>query len=399
VPGELEVWSTVHTADTPSAPPQTPTSAAAHHHAAARTVRRRKQWAIHAAIVAAMVVGVTAFVSFDKTIELTVDGKTQKVHTFAGTVAGVLAREGITVTDHDSVVPPLDRQVSEGQRIAIRFGRPLDLDVDGSSRRVWVTATSVSEALDELGLRDDNMYVSASRSEPIGRQGLHLRVLTPRDVTVVADGKTRELSTVATSVRQVLLEAGISLGSLDEVGPKLDAAPKDGSTIRVVRVDARRITVKTDIPFEVREIKDKTMFVGDRKIVKPGVKGVKELTLDLVSKDGKVAQKETIASRVLKQPVTQVVRVGTKATQYARTGAENLNWAALAECESGGNPRAVNPAGYYGLYQFNVGTWRSVGGKGMPNDATPREQTYRAQLLYRERGASPWPVCGRHLFS
>jgi uncharacterized protein YabE (DUF348 family) len=391
VPGEHEVWSTVHQAVSKpaatQAAPQVPRG------------RKRKQWVIHAAIVAAMVVGVTAFVSFDKTIELTVDGKTQKVHTFAGTVAGVLAREGINVTEHDSVVPPLDRQVSEGQRIAIRFGRPIDLDIDGTNRRVWVTATNVNEALSELGIRDDNMYVSASRSEPIGRQGLHLRVLTPRDVTVIADGKTRELSTVATSVRQVLLEAGISLGALDEVGPKLDAAPKDNSTIRVVRVDARRITVKTEIPFEVREIKDKTMFVGDRKIVKPGVKGVKELTLDLVSKDGKVAKKETVASRVLKQPVTQVVRVGTKATQYARTGAENLNWAALAQCESGGNPRAVNPAGpYYGLYQFNVGTWHSVGGKGIPIDWPAREQTYRAQLLYKQRGASPWPVCGRNLF-
>lgn len=360
--------------------------------------RCRKQWVVHAAIVAAMVVGITAFVSFDKTIELTVDGQTSKVHTFAGTVAGVLAREGIKVSDHDSVVPPLGRPVAEGQRIAIRFGRPIDLDVDGSARQVWVTATSVSEALSELGLRDDNMYVSASRSASIGRQGFQLRILTPRDVTVVADGKARELSTVATSVRQVLLEAGIVLGAQDEINPQLDAAPKDGSTIKVVRVDARRITVKVDIPFEIKQIPDRTMYRGEQKVIKKGVKGAKELTVDLLSKDGKVAKKDTIASRILRKPVTQVVRVGTKATQFARTGAENLNWAALAQCESGGNPRAVNPAGYYGLYQFNTGTWRSVGGSGLPSNAPAREQTYRAQLLYKERGSSPWPVCGRHLF-
>ena len=395
MPGQLKVWSAVHKSEPTSASSQTPKPTSS----GPGKVRRRRQLAIHAAIVAAMVVGVTAFVSFDKTIELTVDGKTQKVHTFAGTVAGVLEREGITVTEYDSVVPSLDRPVSEGQRIAIRFGRPIDLDVDGSTRRVWVTATSVDSALSELGLRDDNMYVSASRSSAIGREGLKLRILTPRDVTVVADGKTRELSTVATSVRQVLLEAGISLSALDEVGPKLDTAPKDGSTIRVVRVDARRITVKVDIPFEVREIKDRTMFSGERKIVERGQKGVKELTLDLVRRDGKVAQRNTVASRVLKEPVMQVVRVGTKPTQFARTGVENLNWAALADCESSGNPRAVNPAGYYGLYQFNVGTWRSVGGSGMPHDATPQEQTYRAQLLYKQRGAQPWPVCGRRLFS
>ncbi len=77
---------------------------------------------------------------------------------------------------------------------------------------------------------------------------------------------------------------------------------------------------------------------------------------------------------------------------------EGLNWAALARCESGGNPRAVNPAGYYGLYQFSPSTWRSVGGSGLPSRASRAEQTNRAQTLFRRSGSSPWPNCGRHLF-
>ena len=76
--------------------------------------------------------------------------------------------------------------------------------------------------------------------------------------------------------------------------------------------------------------------------------------------------------------------------------ADGLNWAALAKCESGGNPRAVNPAGYYGLYQFSLSTWHSVGGAGNPIDASPAEQTARAQALYARGGASQWG-CGRHL--
>jgi hypothetical protein len=75
-----------------------------------------------------------------------------------------------------------------------------------------------------------------------------------------------------------------------------------------------------------------------------------------------------------------------------------LNWAALARCESGGNPRAVNPAGYYGLYQFTTSTWRSVGGSGLPTRASSGEQTLRAQILFRRSGSGPWPVCGHHLF-
>ena len=95
-----------------------------------------------------------------------------------------------------------------------------------------------------------------------------------------------------------------------------------------------------------------------------------------------------------------VVAVGAGPAEAKRTmtKAAKLNWKALAKCESGNRPRAVNPAGYYGLYQFNKSTWRSVGGKGMPHKASRGEQTKRAQKLYVKRGAKPWPVCGRKLF-
>lgn len=68
---------------------------------------------------------------------------------------------------------------------------------------------------------------------------------------------------------------------------------------------------------------------------------------------------------------------------------------AIAACESGGDPTAVSSGGTYrGLYQFDYGTWASVGGSGDPAAASPAEQTYRAALLYSRSGSSPWPVCG-----
>ena len=68
---------------------------------------------------------------------------------------------------------------------------------------------------------------------------------------------------------------------------------------------------------------------------------------------------------------------------------------AIAACESGGDPSAVDSSGtYYGKYQFDTGTWASVGGSGSPADASEAEQDYRASLLYSRAGSSPWPVCG-----
>lgn len=73
-------------------------------------------------------------------------------------------------------------------------------------------------------------------------------------------------------------------------------------------------------------------------------------------------------------------------------------WDALRNCESGGNYRAVSPSGLYrGAYQFDLGTWATVGGSGDPAVAPPEEQDHRAQVLWSQRGASPWPVCGRYL--
>lgn len=71
-------------------------------------------------------------------------------------------------------------------------------------------------------------------------------------------------------------------------------------------------------------------------------------------------------------------------------------WAQLRDCESGDDYAVAAANGHYGAYQFDLGTWRSVGGTGYPNQASPAEQDYRALYLYRMRGWQPW-TCAREL--
>jgi hypothetical protein len=130
-----------------------------------------------------------------------------------------------------------------------------------------------------------------------------------------------------------------------------------------------------------------------------------------VTVDGKTESKRPVATVVTAQPVTQVVAVGTKSPPAAPTtptppvsggnkpSADGLNWAALAQCESGGNPATNTGNGFYGLYQFDEQTWHAVGGSGLPSDNSAGEQTYRAQILYKQRSDSPWPVCGAKLYT
>ena len=68
--------------------------------------------------------------------------------------------------------------------------------------------------------------------------------------------------------------------------------------------------------------------------------------------------------------------------------------ARIAQCESGGNPRAVSPDGRYrGKYQFSRATWRALGGSGDPARAPEAEQDRLAARLLAREGTSPWPAC------
>ena len=58
-------------------------------------------------------------------------------------------------------------------------------------------------------------------------------------------------------------------------------------------------------------------------------------------------------------------------------------------CESSGNYAINTGNGFYGAYQFDLGTWHALGYSGYPNQA--------AMTLHAQRGWSPWPGCSARL--
>jgi hypothetical protein len=103
-----------------------------------------------------------------------------------------------------------------------------------------------------------------------------------------------------------------------------------------------------------------------------------------------------LRSAALGAGVVAAVMVGSAAPATATPDSSDP-WYRLRMCESGGNYRINTGNGYYGAYQFNIGTWRAYGGTGLPHQASPAEQDHRARLLYQARGWSPWPACSRKL--
>ncbi|MFH8796340.1 ubiquitin-like domain-containing protein [Streptomyces sp. NPDC017941] len=351
-----------------------------------------------ALVVAFLAGGTSAFIANDKAVQLSVDGQSRTLHTFADDVGELLADEGVDVGAHDIVAPATVTALTSGDEVAVRYGRPVQLTLDGQRRNVWTTARTVDGALRQLGVRAEGAYLSASRGKRIARDGLDLDVRTERTVTVMADGRSRTIRTNAATVGEVVEESGVTLRGSDTTSVPAAAFPRDGQTVTVMRISGHQEVREEPIPYVVHRSRDASLPRGTEEVTQAGREGARRITYSVRVVNGVRGRPKRLRSEVVREPQPRIVRVGTKVRPPAVPGAEGLNWGALAACESGGRPRAVDASGTYGgLYQFDTRTWRALGGSGRPQDAPAAEQTLRAKKLYVQRGASPWPHCGRRL--
>ena len=365
------------------------------------------------AAVTVLATGTAVYAQANKTVTLDVDGVASTVTTYSGSVDGLLAQNHVTLGERDSVAPA--GVLRDGADIVVRHAHQVTVMTDGVEQTVWTTALTAAEALDTLSARGADVQLVASRSTERRSPFLALELTGDGPAHVQVDGTTLTAADGSTTVAQVLDQLGITLGDLDTVAVK---PASDGVLVVVSRVVVQDVTTTTEIPAATVTQDDPALVVGKKVVTTQGVAGVRTVVETVTTVDGVETTRVPVSDVVTQAAVDQVVHVGTKpkpvvkaaaaapvaaaaGTPVAAGGASaSLNWAALARCESGGNPTIVSSNGlYYGLYQFTVGTWNAVGGAGLPSQASPDEQTARAMALYDRSGAGQWPVCGKNLFS
>ncbi len=362
--------------------------------------RSRALLTVLVAVVVLAVAGTTVgYAAMRKSVTLSLDGNAQQVTALGGTVGDVLEAEGVTLGDHDFVEPGVDQAVDDGTRISVRFGRPLELNVDGHEQTYWVTATDVSGALQQIGRAFTGAALSVSRGADIDRGGLSLDVATPKKVSVKVGADRAKTQTVAAlDVRDLLDQLDVSVDEDDRVEPALGQALTDGATVVVTRIKVVSKRVKREVvDYETVEQSDPELFSGDTTVVRAGEEGVRDVSYRLTYRNGRLVATKVLRQRVLEQPVDAIVKVGTK-TAAPNFAGGNTVWDALARCESGGNWAINTGNGYYGGLQFSLGTWRAYGGTGLPSQHT---REYQIMIATRLRNASggygAWPACAASL--
>ncbi|MBK8461610.1 MAG: transglycosylase family protein [Nigerium sp.] len=235
-------------------------------------------------------------------------------------------------------------------------------------------------------------------------------------IRIWADNTTHVVRLNEPTVATALAAAHIQLSETDRVTPALDTALNGDKVVSVIRVDVAQETQQVALEFSSTQVKDETLAKGKKKVKTKGEEGVREDVVETVTVNGVVESSTVLSQTVTKEPVNEVVLVGTS-TAPASSGATSRSsdrtsagvttgssgagidlsradmWDRIAQCESGGRWNINTGNGYYGGLQFANASWSSNGGldfAARADLATRAEQITVANRYYAKAGLQPW---------
>ena len=239
------------------------------------------------------------------------NGVESTVATAAKEPMDVLASAGITLEDDDKMDITGFEQ-GEGGKIVISRHNAVNVKFAGNVQNYEVYASTVGEALDEIGLTvGEESNVNYAFSEPV-QDGMVLEIKGAPYVSVKVDGKTVKYAKINGTVRDLVKLAGIELGADDYTKPSLKTALKSNLKVEVFRVSYKTETKSKAIKFKTIKKKDKKMLQGKTKVVTKGKKGSKLVTYKVKYVNGKKNSTKVVKEVVKKKVTNKVVKVGTK---------------------------------------------------------------------------------------
>lgn len=340
-----------------------------------------------------------------KVVRLTVDGKERAVPTRAHTVGDLLKKLGLEVTKNDAIDPSPKTPINgENFKVELRHAKPyVIVDENGERKYATVAGVDLKDAANKAGAHvyfEDIVYAEPTGADDTvsdGFVGTKLIINRATPVVLSLYGKSIVVRSHATTVGGVLKDKGIVLHKGDRVRPKTDTKIKPNLPIFILRKGEKIVSVEKTIPAPVETREDPEAPVGSETVIDPGRPGARIVTYRIKSKDGKEIGRKKIQSIVVTQPKKRIVVVGTKTKGF--DGGFEAALAALRSCE--GSYTSVNPAGYYGAYQFTQSSWNNYAPASYaganPTSAPPAIQDLAARNYYQASGWAPWPNCGAGL--
>ncbi len=339
----------------------------------------------------------TAFADGDgqNLVSVYYDGQNKTIATNATTVREALSKMGVTLQKGDVVEPSADSAITLGVT-NVNVYRALSYEIRDGSKVINTTSgyRSPKKVAEQAGLTvyPEDEIKTERVDEFVQNDSVGQRVVIDRAnaVTVILAGKKFVLRSRAATVGELFAEKKLDVRAQDIVQTPLNTKLENGMTIVVNRTGQRVVTQEQSVGFETIQTVDSTKPVGYSEVQDQGSNGTKVLSYLVTEQDGVEVSRQLLEEKITTNAKPRIIIVGP-------TSAQTDGWAKLRFCESGGNYANKNNPLYRGAYQFSYSTWGNYGGYADPADAPAEVQDAKAMQLFKSRGASPWPVCGRFL--
>lgn len=198
--------------------------------------------------------------------------------------------------------------------------------------------------------------------------------------------KTDEPVVQTSTVSSPKVSAPVKLAAATQ--PAAPAAP--APVIYTVQAGDTLTKIAQDNNSETLRIFYANTDLADPDVINPGQQ------LRIPTADEQLAPRE-VPTNAPVVVATPVAATPAHTAPVARTSnvipSDGSVWDQIAACESGNNWAINTGNGFYGGLQFTLGSWRAVGGSGMPNEASREEQIMRGQMLQARQGWGAWPAC------
>lgn len=200
------------------------------------------------------------------------------------------------------------------------LGNDVELNINGKTKTVFTYEKTVGDFLEKEGIILKNKdFVSPSVDEEI-KGDMKVVITTPKSYHIKDGNKTLIAEANGYTVADVLENLDIKLNKLDRVSLPLDEIAKEGMTIKIDRVVVENVENKIEIPFEIESRENAEMFEGDKNVIAKGEVGQKVESLKNTYVNGVLETTEVVKSEITKDPVKEVVEVGTKKGTVAPNG-------------------------------------------------------------------------------
>lgn len=246
--------------------------------------------------------------ALNRTAVINVDGKSLTVSTMTSDTDEILKNADISVSKYDNV-----SSFEQDGVITVNILRAFPVYVDnGIKRKYIVTGGTVGQLLENEEIAVAENSVVFPDKGTVLTKDMIIKISEYRTVEITADGKTEAVNVPLGSVKETLSYLNIKLGENDTVNCGMYDLVKNGMQIKVTRVNRKNITSTGEIPFETEEEYSDKLAEGKTKVKTKGVNGEYKSVVQQELADGEVISEECISYEVTKEPVDEVVLVGTK---------------------------------------------------------------------------------------